>query len=232
MSYHRLIRPSKWALNFIVPFIAVGFGRELIVIISHASIASTRWPSVLIGGAVFVPLWAVARRQIPVAVEYLATLEHELTHIVVALLFLKRPLSLRVTAREGGEVMLTGGNLWITLAPYFLPSTTFLLLPVGLLLGREHQPLLLAAIGATVSYHILSTWSEMRIVQSDFRKAGILQSLWLLPVANLVLYGSVGAYVANSFDGFSHFWRAGGANTLTLLSAFVHYGISLSSKVL
>lgn len=217
------MRVVKWTLNLVLPLIAIGFSRELIVTISHASIESTRWSSCLVGGVMFVPLWSVARRYFGTQMEYLATLEHELTHIVVGLLFFKRPLSLRVTAREGGEVILTGGNMWITLAPYFLPTLSLLLLPVSFALPRSYEPALLTIVGATVVYHLLSTWSELRVMQSDFRKAGVLQSMWLLPVANLVSYGSVIAYVLGDFNGLSHFWRAGAKNVLTLIVAFVSY---------
>ena len=215
MSFHKLMRVAKWALNFILPFVAVGFGRELMAVISHSSITTTRWSSFLIGGVMFVPIWFVARRYIEAPAEYLATLEHELTHIIVGLLFFKRPLSLRVTAREGGAVILSGGNMWITLAPYFLPTLTLLLLPLSLVLPRNYEPELLALLGATVAYHLLSTWSEVGVMQSDFRKAGVLQSIWLLPVANLVIYGSIIAYVIRDFKGFAHFWRAGSMNVLT-----------------
>lgn len=223
MIYFWLVRLAKWVLNFILPFVAVGFGRELIVVISRASITGTRWSSFLIGGAIFVPLWILGRRYIGASVEYLATLEHELTHIIVGLLFFKRPLSLRVTAREGGEVILTGGNMWITLAPYFLPTLTVLLLPLSFLLPRNYEQALLAILGATVVYHLLSTWSEVGVMQSDFRKAGLLQSIWLLPVANLVIYGSIIAYVIRDSNGLSHFWRTGAMNVLTLMSDVISY---------
>jgi hypothetical protein len=87
------MRVAKWALNLVLPFIAIGFSRELIITISHAFIESTRWSSCLVGGVMFVPLWFVARRYFGTQMDYMATLEHELTHIVVALLFFKRPLS-------------------------------------------------------------------------------------------------------------------------------------------
>lgn len=146
-----------------------------------------------------------------------------MTHVIVGLLFCKRPLSLRATAREGGEVILTGGNMWITLAPYFLPTLTLLLLPVHLVLPRYYEPVFLAVLGATVAYHILSTWSEVGVMQSDFRKAGVWQSLWLLPVANLVMYGSVVAYAVGDTGGFSHFWRAGARNVLISICRLAGY---------
>jgi hypothetical protein len=158
--------------------------------------------------------------------DYLSTLEHELTHVVVGLLFFKRPLSLRVSARAGGDVVLTGSNLWITLAPYYLPTISLVLLALGIVLPPKYQPQLLAALGASATFHILSTWTELGVMQSDFKKAGILQTIWLLPVANLLFYGSVLAYVVGSTEGFVHWWCMGGRNTAALLSDIFNYGVS------
>lgn len=216
-----LIRVATWMLNIALPFIAGGFGLEVIRTLSEASIRSARWAFFLLGGALFIPFWLMTRRYVRSTVNYLATLEHELTHVLVGLLFFKRPLSIRVTARSGGEVVLTGSNLWITLAPYYLPTLALLALPIAAVAGGEHRPILVATLGSAVSYHLLSTWSELEIIQTDLRKAGLLQSLWLIPVANLVLYGSIIAYVANGFDGLFHYWRAGGANGLMLLSTLI-----------
>lgn len=150
----------------------------------------------------------------PRVVNYLTTLEHELTHILVGLLFLIRPLSIRVTATKGGEVVLTGSNIWITLAPYFLPTISFLLLPFVWFASNEAERILLAVLGASVVYHLLSTWSEFGVVQSDFRRAGIAQSLWLIPVANLICYGMILAFVAGAHGGIKDFTIAGLQHTL------------------
>jgi hypothetical protein len=218
-----LIRVSKWLLNFSLPFVAAGFGLEVIRTLTGGldQIRSEHWVSFLLGGALFIPFWLVTHRYVRPTANYLVTLEHELTHILVGLLFFKRPLSIRVTTRSGGQVVLTGTNLWITLAPYYFPTLAFLALAIALVTGGEHRSILLAALGSAVSYHLLSTWSELEIIQTDFRKAGLLQSLWLIPVANLVLYGSIIAYVTNGFDGLFHYWRAGGANVVMLLPALI-----------
>jgi hypothetical protein len=113
--------------------------------------------------------------------------------------------------------------MWITLAPYFLPTLSLLLLPVSFALPGSYEPVLFTFVGATLVYHVLSTWSELRVMQSDFRKAGVLQSIWLLPVANLVSYGSIIAFVLGDFNGLSHFWRASSKNVLKLIAAFVSY---------
>lgn len=217
MSGRALRLAALLALNLAVPFVAVGFGTEALHICSDLSVRDERWAAFLIGAVAFVPVWYVMRRLVPGTVGYLTTLEHELTHILVGLLFLKRPLSLRVTARRGGAVVLTGSNLWITLAPYFLPTVTLPLIGFELLVSGSGERALLTASGASVAYHLLSTWSEIGVVQQDFRDAGLWQSLWLLPVANVVTYGAVLAFVGGELAGVKGFWEAGSHRTLAAL---------------
>jgi hypothetical protein len=209
-----------------LPFIAFAFGRQLLGIVKRAAPSSPRPLMFLIGAISFLPCWWLARRYMRRPLDYLSTLEHELTHVLVGLLFFKRPLSLRVSARAGGDVVLTGGNLWITLAPYYLPTISLVLLALGIVLPPIYQPQLLVALGASATFHILSTWTELGVMQSDFKKAGILQTVWLLPVANLLFYGSIAAYVLGNIGGFIQWWQQGGSNTLALLSDIFQHGAS------
>jgi hypothetical protein len=223
----RLIRRlATWVLNIALPFIALAFGRQLLGIVKPVALTSPRPLMFLLGAGSFLPCWWLARRYMRRPLDYLSTLEHELTHILVGLLFFKRPLSLRVSARAGGDVVLTGGNLWITLAPYYLPTISMLLLAIGTVLPFKYQAQLLAALGASAIFHILSTWTELGVMQSDFKKAGILQTVLLLPVANLLFYGSIVAYVLGNTAGFIQWWRVGGSKTLALLSDIFHFGVS------
>lgn len=200
---------ARYALNLLLPFLAIGFGREVWRLVRRITLTESRPSAFLLGAGGFIILWFVGQRLMPRVVSYLTTLEHELTHILVGLLFLIRPLSIRVTATKGGEVMLTGSNIWITLAPYFLPTISFLILPFAWFASNEAERILLAVLGASVVYHLLSTWSEVGVVQSDFQKAGIVQSLWLIPVANLICYGMVLAFVADARGGITDFTSAG-----------------------
>ena len=208
-----IITASRLALNLLIPFVAAGFGAIVWRVLRSLSIDTPRGAAFVLGGVAFIPVWLIGCRYATRVVNYLATLEHELTHLLVGLLFLKRPLSFRVTASEGGKVVLTGGNLWITLAPYYLPTLTFLIMPLTLVTGGKSLGGLHAILGASVIYHLFSTWGEVRVIQSDFRKAGILQTIWLLPVLILVFYGSVLAFIAGGFAEFIQYWGDGTVNS-------------------
>src|SRR5688572_26775504 len=106
-------------------------------ILAQISPANPRWFAFLIGAAVFLPCLFVARRLFPGVWSYLQTLEHELTHLLIGLLFLKIPVGIRVSAHEGGEVRQLGlgttGQTWISLAPYFFPTVSLIVLIIAFL---------------------------------------------------------------------------------------------------
>ena len=64
--------------------------------------------------------------------EFIDTLEHELTHALVGYATLCPPVSLSASLKAGGEVELRGSNPLAALAPYFLPLWTLLALLMGL----------------------------------------------------------------------------------------------------
>src|SRR5262245_47785253 len=90
------------------PFLFYGFGRETLKVVSKISLGNLRWLAFLAGIAIFFPCWFVARRLFYSVWCYLETLEHELSHLIIGLLFLKIPVGLRVSAHEGGEVRQIG----------------------------------------------------------------------------------------------------------------------------
>lgn len=123
----------RWSL---VPFLAVlawamlaGFARGA---------ACSLPPGLLLwcaGGiafrAAFRLLWRRLGRDDPL--EFIDTLEHELTHALMGYLTFSPPVSLSATLKSGGEVELKGANPLAVLAPYFLPLWCLLAALVGLI---------------------------------------------------------------------------------------------------
>jgi len=194
------------------PFLFYGFGIEALQIISKTSFGNLRWLAFLSGGAVFFPCLFLAKRLFYSGWCYLETLEHELTHLLVGLIFLKIPTGIRVSAHEGGEVRQIGlgttGQIWVTLAPYFFPTISLAVLIFAYFV--ELNPLLLLGIlGWTTAFHLVTNWSETSFRQPDLKKAGLLKTILILPVMNLICYGSVLAFVAGGGKGFGSFWFEG-----------------------
>ncbi len=198
------------------PVLFYGFGAETIRVIAKFSFQNPRALAFLAGAAIFFPCLALARRFFHSAWCYLETLEHELTHLLVGLLFLKIPVGIRVSAHAGGEVRQIGrgttGQIWITLAPYFFPTVSLAVL-VPAYFADLNALVVLGVLGWTTAFHLISNWGETSFRQPDLQKAGIFKTILILPVMNLICYGAVLAFVAGGAKGFSEFWLAGFAGT-------------------
>jgi len=208
-----------------VPFLFYGFGGETLRILAKFSLGDARWLAFLAGLAIFFPCLFLARRLFSSAWSYLETLEHELTHLLVGLLFLKIPVGIRVSAHEGGEVRQIGfgstGQTWVALAPYFFPTISIFFLIIAYFIDLSAKTFL-AVLGWTTAFHLVTNWSETSFRQPDLQKAGILKTLLILPVMNLISYGSILAFVAGGGKGFGNFWFEGFKNAFYFASVIWH----------
>lgn len=199
------------------PFLFVGFGSELLEILKTVSLNNSRWTTFLIGAIVYLPVHFLAKRFFNSLWCYLETLEHELTHLLIGLLFLKIPVGIRVSAHEGGEVRQIGfgtnGQIWVTLAPYFFPTVSLFVLIVAYFANLTNITLL-GILGWTTAFHLVSNWGQTSFRQSDLQKAGILKTLLILPVLNLICYGAVLAFVAGGSRMFFRFFTEGFGQTV------------------
>lgn len=197
-----------------LPFLGYGFGMAFYEIISKSNFSSNRLIFFGIGFAAFAVFWLLFSKFL----EVFCTFEHELTHLIVGLLFFKRPKSFKVTFTKGGHVELYGGkNFLVTLAPYFLPTVCYLLLPFAWILPKESLPIYFGILGAASSFHLFSGWQEFHFGQSDLHDAGIAFSVLFLPVANLMFFGGILTLVINGNEGFFSFWKQGFQNGFSLL---------------
>lgn len=118
---------------------------------------------------------------------------HELTHALWGLLFGARVSGVRITS-GGGSVRLSKANLLITLAPYFFPLYTVLLILLRLLLGLFVQPvplplLWLFLVGLTWSFHVTFTVQSLLTHQPDIHEYGQLFSYAVIYLFNLAGVG-------------------------------------------
>lgn len=205
------------------PFLFIGFGREFLEILRDFSIQDPRWFAFLVGAAVFVPVHFIAKKFFNSLWCWLETFEHELTHLLIGLLFLKIPVAFRVSAHEGGEVRQLGlgstGQIWITLAPYFFPTVSLFVLFIAYFMNLNNSTLL-GILGWTTAFHLVSNWGETSFRQPDLQKAGLLKTVLILPVMNLFSYGAVLAFVADGGKRFTSFWSEGFYRTFETLSEF------------
>jgi len=141
----------------------------------------------LVGGmAAFALCWMAVSHPVKTYV-----LGHELTHALWGLLFGAIPSKLRVST-AGGSVNLTKSNMIITLAPYFFPFYTFLVIVVALITSAFIRPLpclplWMFAVGFTWAFHALFTLETLAQRQPDVKLYGRIFSWVFIFLANVAL---------------------------------------------
>lgn len=142
--------------------------------------------SLLGGMAAFALAWMALSHPVKTYV-----LGHELTHALWGLLFGAVPSSLKVGA-SGGSVRLSKSNMLITLAPYFFPFYTFVVIVTALVTSAfvrplPFLPLWMFAIGFTWAFHFLFTLETLTQRQPDVKLYGRLFSWTVILIGNTAL---------------------------------------------
>lgn len=167
-----------------------GFGRTLmdalVVAAGAEGLASVETLSLLGGIVAFAFAWMALSHPVRTYV-----LGHELTHALWGLLFGARPSDVRVSA-SGGSVRLTKSNMLITLAPYFFPFYTFVVIVVALvtyafLRPLPCLPLWMFLIGFTWSFHVLFTLETLTQRQPDVKAYGRVFSWTFIFIVNVTI---------------------------------------------
>lgn len=161
----------------------------LVVFSGHGVFADTGIPSGgfwMIGGFLSFFLAAIC---LPAPIR-VYVLGHELTHAIWALCFGAKVSGLKVGLR-GGEVSVSKSNVWITLAPYFFPFYTAVLILIAGIVRFFVSPfpcpnVWLFAIGSTWSFHAIFTVRALMQEQPDIEEYGRLFSWSFIWIANCV----------------------------------------------
>lgn len=155
-------------------------------------------------------------------VRFWCTLEHEFTHALFAWITLVPVVELRSTDgslasddNTNGHVRLRGGNWLISIAPYFFPTASALLLVATWTLAAQPSLLARLLLGMATAYSVVSTWRETHRHQTDLSRVGFLFSWLFLPGANLLCYGMLLANevggparaIRYPFEAFAVTWR-------------------------
>jgi hypothetical protein len=230
---------TKCFFVFVLPFVAIGFGHEVLGVAGRLNLTASRSVAFLAGVLLFVPVWRLATRYCWRPWQFICTLEHEITHAIAGLPFLFLPRSMRVTATDGGHVkqvwigprflapLYGPGSVISGLAPYFLPTAPYLLIALVLIFFRTRYAWLGIVLGYVTAFHIITKWAETVYIQPDLREAGILFSTLFLPVAYLVALGGIFAYVTGGSYTFIRFWTDGFLLSLSGVQYFFHWTTGL-----
>jgi len=150
--------------------------------------------------------------------------EHELTHAIAGLPFGLIPTRIAVTPGRGGICEHRGCTPTLlypfacdftSLAPYFLPTATVILVACRPLVTPVFLHYYDVAVGLTFGYHVLSSLRETRrswtlkkfrdvddnITHSDIGHSGLIFSTIYIVVMNLVLVGVLLAVILKGYPG-------------------------------
>lgn len=202
----RLLKPVKLLIGLALLPLAWALTRTLAHLFVSLPSFSAGIPAALwwfAGGFAFwIALWLILPR--PARTYVLA---HELTHAVWGLAMGARVSKLRVRA-DGGSVNLTKTNVWITLAPYFFPLYTVLLIVALVPLRffwpslQRYEPFWLAMVGLTWGFHVTFTLAVLQQRQPDVEEHGRIFSWTLIYILNLA--GLLVWVLAVTRAGFLH----------------------------
>ena len=92
------------------------------------------------------------------------------------------------------------GNWLISLAPYFFPTLTVPIVIYLLVVHGATPEWVDTLLGATMAYHITSTWRETHRGQTDLKKVGFIFAFLFLPAANLAFLGAVLAFAHGGLE--------------------------------
>lgn len=191
-SFLRIIRMSRF-ISFLVGLallpLCVAVTLSLLDILRSLSASSdtifspaTIW--LLAGYLIWLGVWFVLPP--PVRTYVMA---HELTHALWGLMFGARVRNLRVSDK-GGSVSLSKTNLLITLAPYFFPFYTMVVIVLHWVVGLFVHPiplpfLWLFLVGFTWGFHLCFTVQSLMTHQPDIHEYGRLFSYTIIYLFNL-----------------------------------------------
>jgi hypothetical protein len=219
---------------FIIPGSGLAFWDALLVIARDKDL----WIPLVCGFATGIPVYFAVIKKIP----YISTFEHELTHVLVALLFFRRIHKFIVTSKRGGQVQYSGnfggefGTLLIGLAPYYLPTFTIIAVLLRPAIPAEWFPWFDVFIGATLAFHICSTpeetknaWTKRTFsgagdnqkTKSDIGKVGYIFAFLVITGFGIFLMGLALQMIGSGYAGTWPFLKQVGNNSFITYAALI-----------
>lgn len=182
----------------------------------------------LIGLGISFPLWIFFISRL----SFFNTFEHELTHLLTALLFLKKPKKFIASDGEGGLIAYTGGgNFLIALAPYFFPTFTYLFLPFFALVKSQFFPHCYLLLGFLTGYHLFSTMAEFSLQQPDIWKTGTLFSILFLIPAFIITHLFILVFVLGYWTSLKNYVLSAFISLFQLIKGLLQHGKELSCHI-
>jgi len=157
----------------------------------------------------------------PVFVHVMA---HEFTHALFAVLMAGRVDSMQISSK-GGRVTSSRTNFLITLAPYFIPFYTLIVVGLYFIVKEKYIPYTFFLMGFTLAFHLCLTVYSLRLQQTDLKESGLLFSLSFVYLMNIVIIGLIFTLIIPEFAAKTFF-----IDSYRLINAWASFGVSWVSN--
>jgi len=155
---------------------------------------------------------------------YIAILDHELVHNIMAVLTFNKPMGLFVDRQNQGGFFYQGkGNVFITLGPYFFLTLPLIVFPLYWIIDKNFLDIYFIALGLGAGFQLSTTIKESHPRQSDFREYGLFFSYLIVIFFNIVFYGMLVSFTQSRMTGIKHFIKDGFNETVNFLGSLIHY---------
>jgi hypothetical protein len=198
-----------------VPALA-GYGLALYSVIcsaldhsSHARLGLAMVPAGMI-------LWLLLGRFL----RFFHVFEHEVTHLVTGLIFFIQPRQL-VASESGGHMEMYGNNFIVSLAPYFVPLLSLVLMVLMPLLDSTVSFYACGMLGLATGYHFITNLQEFSLQQPDIRSHGLVFSTLICLLGNVVALGAIAGFFQQSWPGSWGYIKGGGRETAAIIEFIV-----------
>ena len=177
----------KW-IKFIIALlllpVCAGAANALWLVLRAGYGADTVWIPLLAGAACWLVIFFLLPKPM-----WIYVFGHELTHALWTWLFGGQVKKMKVTS-SGGHVVISKTNFLITLAPYFFPIYSAIVIGVfalGNLIWNWHGQLVWfhLCVGAAYAFHVTLTLHTLRTQQSDITSQGWLFSAVVIFLGNV-----------------------------------------------
>ena len=177
---------TKFLFSLLLLPMAFGLGSAFFMLFSSPTSMSASEIFFVFGYFIFLILFLLN-----VLPGYIYVLGHESTHAIWAVLFRGKIKEFNVSSK-GGNVVATKVNFFVTLAPYFFPFYTFLIILLYYCLAfffdiAQWVNWLFFLVGFTYSFHVFLTVDAIIEGQPDIKKTGYLFSFVLIIALNFAI---------------------------------------------
>ena len=173
----------KYIIAVLLLPVCVGAADAVGRVVRASGDAETVWVALLAGAGCWLAIYLLLPKPMLVYV-----FGHELTHALWTWMMGGKVKKFKASS-TGGHVVVTKNNFLITLAPYFFPLYSVLLIIVYAAGQRiwNWQPYLVwfhMLLGVTYSFHLTLTWHILKSRQSDILQEGYLFSAVVIFLGN------------------------------------------------